>query len=53
LLIDSTDAPPLRRLITWKQTCASANDRKVMKAEPSQLISRKLAANLDLSIVEK
>jgi len=32
------------------QICASANYRKVMKAEPSWVVLRKLAVNLELSI---
>ena len=41
---------PLWRLIT--QTCVSWNHRKKMKVEPSQLIPRKLTANLELLIVD-
>jgi len=50
LLIDSIQLH-LWKLVTSKQVCASLNHRKVKKAEPSRLISRKLAANLEVSIV--
>jgi len=39
------------KLVTWIQICASLNQRKKMKAEPSRLVPRKLAANLKLLIV--
>jgi len=39
------------RVITLIQICASLNHRKNMKAEPSRLIPRKLAENLELQIV--
>jgi len=42
LLIDLT-ASPWWRLFAWTQTCASLNHLRVMKAEPSRLIPRKLA----------
>jgi len=51
LLIDFI-ASPFWRLITGTQTCSSLNHRKVMKAEPSRLVSRKLTANLELSTVK-
>jgi len=31
--------------------CANLNHRKKMKAEPSRVISRKLTANLELSMI--
>ena len=37
--------------VTWILPCASLNHRKNMKAERSRMISRKLAENLELSIV--
>jgi len=37
---------------SYKQVPASVNHRKFMKAEPSRLILRKLAANLDLLIAD-
>jgi len=42
---------PLWRLVIWIQICASLNYRKKKRAEPSWLNPRKLAPNLELSIV--
>jgi len=46
LLIDSTQSP-LWRLIAQTQICSSPDHRNVTTAEPSRLIPRKLAANLE------
>ena len=40
------------RVVTWIHVCASLNHRKMMKAEPSRLICRKLTANPELLIVQ-
>jgi len=38
------------RLVTWIQICTSLNHCKKKKAEPIQLIPRKLTANVELLI---
>jgi len=36
------------RLVTWIQICATLNQRKAKKTEPSSLIPPRLAANVEL-----
>jgi len=49
-VIDST-VLPLWVLITSRQICAILNHGKVIKADPSWVVPRKLAANLELLTV--